>query len=376
MGAMDVTEGSEGRFLRKVYIEKSVANTETTRTVLARLHPDVPIEWVEDGRAVLARHKGGPAPLGDSKRSLLLSDFRGEPIKPCPGTREYLCCQYEILNFGAGCPLDCTYCILQDYFSNPLLVVQANEAAFLAAAGAVLRKNSGRFYRLGTGEFADSLALERLTGYAPRLVQWIRDYPNAILELKSKAIWVDDIIGLDHAGRTVCAWSMNSPEIAQREEKGAAPLSARLDAAKRCQQAGYALAFHFDPLLHYPGWEAGYADTVQRIFERVQGEAIRWISLGCFRFTPGLEQTIRARFPENTLTLGEFIPGGDGKMRYPQPLRIAIYRKMREWIRHYGGAGPLLYFCMENRAVWQAVMDRCPRDNEELGRWLDETCRH
>lgn len=308
-------------------------------------------------------------------RPLVLCDFHGEAIKPCPGTPRYLCCGYQILNFGQGCPFDCSYCILQGYLEHRHLVVQANADALLAAASERLRAEPQRFFRLGTGEFADSLALEPLTGWAERLVAFAREQPNAVLELKTKSDRIDGLLGLDHGGRTVCAWSLNAADVAAEEEHGVAPLEARLAAAARCAQAGYRLAFHFDPIFHYDGWAEGYRRTVERLFASVPAERIAWISLGCFRFTAGLDRVIARRFPRNRRIYGEFVRGEDGKMRYPQPLRVAIYRRMAEWIAQAGGGNPLVYLCMENAAVWRAALGCAPHDNEELGAWLDAACR-
>jgi spore photoproduct lyase len=362
-------------WIRKIYIEKTVENTEITRRILSTIGRNIQVEWVNDGREVLAHYGAGQDGVSRGKRALLLSDFRGECIKPCPGTPEYVCCGYKILNFGSGCTMDCSYCALQNYFSNPLLTVQANPDAFLAAAAIELQKNPGTFYRLGTGEFADSLALDPLTGYARRLVEFIRAFPNAILELKSKATHVDEILEIDHQGKTICAWSVNSEEICRNEEFRVSPLEDRFAAASKVLAAGYKVAFHFDPIFYYEGWEEGYRQTIQRIFETAPADRIAWISLGCFRYKTGLEKIIRERFPGNRYTYGEFVAGGDGKMRYPQPLREHIYAKMVGWIREYGGDDAFVYFCMENSAVWRKVMGNCPRDDEELGAWLDERIR-
>jgi spore photoproduct lyase len=362
--------------IRKVYVEHAVHDTTITRNVLQRLGGSVPVEFVEDGRDIIARHRRERGAQRRGKQNLLLTGFRAQPIKPCPGTPDYLCCGYQILNFGTGCPLDCAYCILQDYFSNPFLVVQANCEAFLRAAADELRAHPDRLYRLGTGEFTDSLALDPLTGYAAILVEFIRDFPNAALELKTKAAHVDPLLHLDHRGRTICAWSVNSARIVESEEYGVAPLEARLEAARRVEAAGYRLAFHFDPIFHYEGWEEGYKRTVERIFETVRADSIAWISLGCFRYTPGLERVIRERFPTNQSTFAEFILAGDGKMRYPQPVRVRVYRKMLDWIRGAGGEKALVYFCMENAAVWRNVMGYSPRSDEELAGWLDGACWH
>ncbi len=358
--------------IHRVYVETAVRETPMTRRVLERLADQQPdIIDVEDGRKIAREFSDEAAEQSRGKHNLLLSGFRGEAIKPCPGTLNYRCCQYEILNFGQGCPLDCSYCILQGYFSNPLLTVQADVDAFLDAAAKILRENPDKKWRLGTGEFADSLALDPLTDYARILVEWIRDFPNAVLELKSKAAHVESILNLDHRGSTICAWSVNAPEICRNEEFGVATLDQRLDAARRCQDAGYPLAFHFDPIFHFDGWEDGYHETIRRIFAVAPPDNIKWISMGCFRHMPGLEDVIRRRFPKSIAPWGEFIRGGDGKRRYPQPLRVAIYRKMLKWIREAGGDNVRVYFCMENEKVWNDVFGYTPRDNDQLGHWLE-----
>ena len=46
------------------------------------------------------------------------------------------------------------------------------------------------------------------------------------------------------------------------EERETAPLEARLAAARECVRAGFRVCLHFDPICLFPGWERGYAATV------------------------------------------------------------------------------------------------------------------
>jgi spore photoproduct lyase len=59
----------------------------------------------------------------------------------------------------------------------------------------------------------------------------------------------------------------------------------------------------------------------------------------------------------------------DGKLRYFQPLRVAMYRKMAGWIRR---AAPMvkMYLCMESREVWEQVFGYAPNCEKELGQAL------
>jgi hypothetical protein len=60
-------------------------------------------------------------PVGRGKQVLYLTRNKGGFLKPCPGTREYTCCDYQILHVASFCTMDCSYCILQSYFHPPLL---------------------------------------------------------------------------------------------------------------------------------------------------------------------------------------------------------------------------------------------------------------
>ena len=88
-------------------------------------------------------------------------------IKPCPGTREYICCGYRILNTATNCPIDCTYCILQAYFNQPYLRLFANLEDIFTQLGIYAREREGEIIRLGTGEFTDSLVFDPITRFSP-----------------------------------------------------------------------------------------------------------------------------------------------------------------------------------------------------------------
>ena len=66
-----------------------------------------------------------------------------------------------------------------------------------------------------------------------------------------------------------------------------------------------------------------------RLFATVDWRRISWVSLGVLRNTPGLEADHeREAAPQTRLLAGEQVPNPDGKLRYFQPLRIEMYRKM------------------------------------------------
>jgi spore photoproduct lyase len=300
--------------------------------------------------------------------------FRGRFLKSCPGTRHYFCCGYRIFHFGIQCTLDCTYCILQAYLNQPNLRLFGNTDQMLAELSFELDQNPGRLHRIGTGEFTDSLLLDPFTGFSRLMVPFFAGRSNAVLELKTKTDFIDNLIDLDHNGRTIVAWSLNSEEIRKREEPLSSTLERRIDAARRCADLGYFLAFHFDPLIDYPDWRRGYGEILDRLFDAVDPARIVWISLGAFRFMPDLKEIIRKRHPRSRIAYGEFIRGLDGKMRYFRDIRVDLYHFMAEKIRR---ADPSLcvYLCMESRDIWSQSLGFSPDERGGLPNMLDDAVR-
>ncbi|PIQ85262.1 MAG: hypothetical protein COV74_09910 [Candidatus Omnitrophica bacterium CG11_big_fil_rev_8_21_14_0_20_45_26] len=300
------------------------------------------------------------------KRTLAISVEPFDLVKPCPCSTSTVSCNYYLLNIGYGCPYDCTYCYLQAYQNLPAIVLPANLEEFLAHMDQKLELKPGQFTRIGTGEYADSLALDWLTEYSKILVPHFKD-KAVTLELKTKSDCIENLLNLDHGGRTVIAWSVN-PERFCNEEKKTAAVQERLRAAKRCEEAGYGTAFHFDPLILAEGCEKDYERLVEMLFDHVN-ESIRWISLGALRFHKDLRRAAEYRHPESQIFLGEGrLDPLDEKMRYTADSRIRLYREMVRQIQRYRQNTPI-YLCMESPEVWRSVFEGKPYQGK-IDQWI------
>lgn len=339
--------------LRRIVVDAGVATSPLALRVRSRL-PGLPWDVLSDGETLGS---------GLEREDILyLKRYRGRFLRFCPGTSHYRCCAYQIIHIGENCPLRCSYCILQAYFQDRVLKVWANQEDLWNELEQAFSVEPGRRYRVGTGEFTDSLVLEAVTGYSRDLVGFLGAYPQVCLELKSKVVdlsWMDRI---KDPRRILPAWSMNAPEIVEREEQGeCASLEERLAAARTCVQAGMRVCLHFDPIIHFPGWEQGYARTVEMIFDHLRPDDIAYLSMGSFRHMPDLKRCISENYPESTYIFGEYIIGLDGKQRLLRPLRVAQFRFLAERLRR-GGLDRQIYLCMESDEVWQAVLGRTPAD--------------
>jgi len=347
--------------LEAVVIDPEVREEDLARKVIERAGP-VPVRF--EGADEVRRLYSG-LPLSRGKRILFLTRYAGDMVKPCPGTRApYLCCRYQVINQMLHCPMDCAYCILQEYLDVPVMTAFTNLGDAYRQIDRILADNPRRFFRFGTGELSDSLALDPLLTLSAEWIRFFSGKKNVLIELKTKSASIGSLPA-GGARNAVISWSLNPSQVIRQEEKGSSSLDARLKAARRCQDRGYLLGFHFDPVLWIPGWKEEYGALMDMLFRSVDAGRIAWISLGCLRFPPELKETMIRRFPETSIPYQEMVRCEDGKMRYPRPKRIEMYRlaygKLKSW-----SPDLFVYFCMESPEVWNSVTGWHPGSSADL----------
>jgi spore photoproduct lyase len=355
---------------QEVYVDSSLEGLPVVRRIRQGLD-GLPWHYRADLNRVIQEVISYHAdPCGTGKKIILIRSFPGRLVKDCPGTIGHICCGYKIINVVTNCPMDCSYCILQEYLNNPCVTIYPDFEKVFGEIEEILERHPDRIFRFGTGELGDSLILDSIVGFADEAIPFFAAKNNAILELKTKSSCVDHLLSLDHRGKTVVSWSLNPPRIIEEEEHLAALLEERLQAARRCSDAGYPLGFHFDPLIFYPGWEEDYRTVVDLFFERIDSRRVMWVSLGALRFPPFLKHVAQSRFPNSRILTGELIPGEDGKLRYVKPIRVKMYKRMVSWLRAHD-EGLFIYLCMERPDVWQAVFNSTPERIEGLNGWFE-----
>jgi spore photoproduct lyase len=337
-----------------IFIEKDVGSLKWARDFMQKFPGARVVNINSVKEAVKYMPAADDVSLYNSRNDrVFLVRTRSGLVKMCPCTKGYKRCGYWILNLGFGCPIDCSYCYLQMYSNAPGLILPANIEDYYEHIRQFDRKLKKRT-RIGTGEFTDSLALDRYTGYSSHLIPFFRNTGKLVLELKTKAGEIDNVLREEPHENVVISWSMNTRTIAENYERGGVSITERINAAVRASRRGYRIGFHFDPVVYYNGWESEYKALVEELFsfDEVKRKTV-WISLGTLRYAPGLKQVAERRFAENSMFYqGEFFMDTDGKLRYPRKVRIDMYNKMIGWIRSFG-VSSWIYLCMEPEELWK-----------------------
>jgi len=355
----------------KIFVENKALSYTLAQEIIKR-HSYTLISSYED---FLWEIKSYPELISLGKKRIFIMPYKGNFFRKCPGTKNYFCCGYKIFHFAEGCPLDCTYCILQFYFNRPGIKIWANLVEDgLPELERVLNehKKKKKVLRIGTGEFADSMALEPICGVSEKLINfWRETDPLAILELKTKVAISEKFYSkFKPDPRIIFAWSVNPESIIEKEEKKTASLTERLNSALLAVKYGFTVAFHFDPIIFYEEAEYDYPKILEKILNTIPLDRIAWISLGTLRYPVELKYIAEERFPETKIYSYEFVKGLDGKKRYFIDLRNKLYKALSKLIKSVENQ-VTFYFCMEGERSWKEVLNKDIRSSQDVAWLLD-----
>jgi spore photoproduct lyase len=357
--------------LDAVLVEESCADSPLAARVLRAVPRDLPVAQIADAREAALPDAGARDPFGAGKRRLVIARRKSPFLMPCPaGSSKFACCGYLVLTLASNCPMDCSYCFLQEFIAdNPAFQVYANFTDSFDELDRLAGNARGRSFRVGTGDLADSLAFDSITGISRDLIDFFAARENLTLELKTKTDEIENLLAVDPRGRVIVSWTLSPDAVYRSSEHLTASPTARIAAARTVLDAGYGVAFHFDPLIAYPGAERDYAALIDELLDTVAPGEISFISMGGLRMTPRLRGAARSRFPGDPMLCGEEVLAADGRLRTFTPLRLNLYRTLADRFRKAGAEIPS-YLCMETASVHERVFGAPPSRPAIIGERL------
>ena len=266
---------------------------------------------------------------------------------------------YKLVPISNGCPYYCVYCYLAFVYRKyaSFIKININYETMSRQIRRTLACSQGKI-TFNMGEMLDSLALDHITNLTTMLIPFFSAFPRAYLMLLTKSKNIDNLLATKPNGQTVVSWSLNSRQMIETFELGTASLDERIEAARLCQQYGYRARFRIDPGILYPGWQAGYADLIQKTLAVTRPENI---TLGMLRFLPGHLRLAAAAYGNRIQKLNEhkFVKGAsDGKLRYLPRERIEFYNFLIDTIRSFD-KNVSIGLCRETPEIWDVFKDRC-----------------
>jgi Spore photoproduct lyase len=244
----------------------------------------VPVKYVENGRNDnIVRSSKILNSCGAGMRKKILAGKQVLYVAPAgnnavdqfemPDSR-LLCPHFDRLKLASnGCPYACDWCYLKATYRGafPYMTVYAEHDKIKAKISKRLLETDGNVI-FNSGELADSLALDHLTGAVAEFIPFFAASGNGYLFTLTKSDNVNGILDLEHNGHTIPAWSLNDDKVSRTYEIGAPTFERRLMAAQKVQNAGYSPRIRLDPIVPFNGWKESYADNtkLRGLVNRVQ----------------------------------------------------------------------------------------------------------
>jgi len=295
----------------------------------------------------------------DDSYNLIIQKNPGIYIKKCPGTPNYICCNYFITTFYVNCNLGCTYCFLKFYLKNNNITIYYDIDNFLNEI------NKFERLRLGSGELSDSLLYDPFTNYSDIVMDYLESRPNITFEFKTKTNYIEPFLKRKPLNNIVTGFSVNPQNISKIFEPFSSTIKERLEAAKILIKNGWKVSFHFDPIiLTLSSDEDEYLKLFNEIIE-LAGNSIAWFSLGTLRYHADMMENLRKSDEGRILLNYETIKGLDGKIRYFIDERLKIYKKIVDIYNKRKCTFPL-YYCMESDKIYLKTFGKLPNKIDNL----------
>lgn len=276
-----------------IYIEKQALSFEQSAAVLKRFKTAHVVE-IEHYKDIFNRPRQDwrAQKLG---QNLVLAVRRDNFLYPGSSAT----CNFNYKNFYynslvLNCLFDCDYCYLQGLYPSAHMIMFVNTADYFSAALETLKAHSPLFLCISYD--TDLLALEHIWPYCRSWIEFARQHPELVIEIRTKSVNFQALADLKPAPNIVLAWTLSPRPIVERYEHGTPALESRLKTIRQALHAGWRVRLCFDPLLFIADWEKTYAEFIQEVFSAVHPEEISDITLGVFRMNgPALKKIQKQR---------------------------------------------------------------------------------
>ncbi len=234
------------------------------------------------------------------------------------------------------CPYGCHYCYLAGtpgVWFSPTVKIFLNLEEILSEVDrtAIQLARPTAFY---LGKLQDGLALEPLSGYARTMIPRFARHPFARMVILTKSADVENLLDLDHVGRTILSWTLNAPEVANGFERNTPDVMARIDAMRRCTQAGYPVRAVVMPIIPVANWHGIYDRFISAMLESVP---LSRITLGSVCSYPQAQRLMELKLGKENAVSSLLDRGpaksDDGRLRFGRVTRQEVYRYLVECIR-------------------------------------------
>tara|TARA_E500000331_G_scaffold97822_1_gene94621 strand:+ start:2053 stop:3045 length:993 start_codon:yes stop_codon:yes gene_type:complete len=200
-----------------------------------------------------------------------------------------------------NCIYDCRYCFLQGMYSSANYVLFVNYEDFFEKITDVIAENTNDSITFFSGYDCDSLAFEKITGFAEQAVEFFSNFNSVELELRTKSIVSDTLLKRSPISNCIVAYSLSPSNVASILDHKAPSVERRINALKLLAKNGWPVGLRFDPLIYCSDWKKIYSELFCQIFSDINVARVHSVSHGPLRYPKDMYKKISSLYPDDKL---------------------------------------------------------------------------
>lgn len=256
---------------------------------------------------------------------------------------------YLVPYTSSGCTASCLYCYLVcNYNKCSYLRLFVNREKMLDRLCAYSRKQEQpKTFEIGSN--SDLVLENAITGNLEWTIPAFARQGKGYLTFPTKFHTVDNLLPLDHQGRTIFRMSLNPPLLIRRTELGTSTLEQRLQAVEKMSQAGYPCGILIAPVMLVDGWQDLYTELLNAVADTLSARTLKSLTVEVIFMTYSfIHRAINQEAFPNALELYDKTKmkgRGRGKYCYYGPEREMAEDLLREQIAKKLPTCKLIYMC-------------------------------
>ena len=291
-----------------VYVERKLRGQYDVTGIINKLSGSR-VVWINHYKDIFNR-KGQSLAFQKKSPALILAKKDGKLVyngsKECQSFgNEHFYYTSCIMN----CLFDCEYCYLQGMYPSADVVLFMNLDDIFHEVDELLREHG---VYLCISYDTDLVALENITGYCRRWIEYAKNRVGLTIELRTKAELSDSFIRMldeKECENIIFAFTLSTDMIQLSYEHNTSSIQSRIASIMRASQKGLNVRVCFDPLLTYADLselKKAYGTLIDKLFESVTDQMLYDVSLGEFRVPCDYLKRMRKRRPGSKLLAYQF----------------------------------------------------------------------
>ncbi|MCX8074463.1 MAG: spore photoproduct lyase [Clostridia bacterium] len=251
----------------KIYYEKNVEDYELGKQLFEK-YKDVPKIQIESHNNILEMRQKSNIDFVKMKKSLIIGTRKSLKYVPNKKTSDFL-----VPYTSSGCTAMCLYCYLVcNYNKYSYLRLFVNREQMMEK----LLKTANTFDRelvFEIGSNSDLVLENTITSNLEWTINEFSKSKNGYITLPTKFDMVDNILNLDHKGRTIIRVSVNPEYIIKHVEIGTSKLEGRIRAINDLVEAGYRVGVLVAPIIMLDNWKQLYHELLEKLYDGLSEKA-------------------------------------------------------------------------------------------------------